>query len=314
VVCGRHGNELGTRVVGTALLGWLCSDAGAETRRRQLVIVVPVANPDGCVREEFFAPSDGLSDVEQRTIAELARTHQPDLVVDVHSFGESDIEAILPANTTSAAEDVFIHRDLAMRATEGAARVGYPFAVHAVRLSGDYNNFFCGMCYDRFHSLAFGMEVNHASLAPDQAAASGVAAITSLLDAGNTRSPWEPQAGYPNRILLGDLFTSIRAAGDDAGQRRTSRSHIWPNRRHFARPKRETAGSSAIRVLTEYAGAALPCRFSLSCRLRGSPAIRAVRLNGEPVDAPTHTDNCSTYVHVGIAPSGRQSYELSVEL
>ncbi|MCK4301090.1 MAG: hypothetical protein KAX80_16240, partial [Planctomycetes bacterium] len=62
VVCGRHGNELGTRVVGLALLRWLVSEAGALTRDRQRVLVVPVANPDGCVREEFFAPHDGLSE------------------------------------------------------------------------------------------------------------------------------------------------------------------------------------------------------------------------------------------------------------
>ena len=44
LVCGRHGQEMGTRVVGTALLDWLSLAEGEETRRRQLVIVVPVGN------------------------------------------------------------------------------------------------------------------------------------------------------------------------------------------------------------------------------------------------------------------------------
>ncbi len=56
VVCGRHGQELGTRLIGTALLEWLVSARGTETLAAQTVIVVPVANPDGCVREEFWAP------------------------------------------------------------------------------------------------------------------------------------------------------------------------------------------------------------------------------------------------------------------
>ncbi len=314
VVCGRHGNELGTRVVGNALLRWLASAEGQETRRRQLVIVVPVANPDGCVREEFFAPGDGLSETEHNTIAELAWAYQPDAVVDVHSLGQGDTEAIITANTSAAGEDVFIHRQIAATMAAAAAREGYPFVVHAVGLSGGYNNFFCGMCYEEFHSLAFGMEVNHCSLKPEEAAESAVAAIRSLLGAGNTRWAWEPASGYPNRTLLGDSLTSIRAAGGDAAQRRDSRSTIWQSRASFAVPAREARDSQTVRVVTEYSGGAVPCGFSLCCRVRGSLVIEKVRLNGGDVDAHTYSDDCSTYVCVDIHPSGSEEYELRVEL
>lgn len=33
VVCGQHGNELGTRSVGQAVLEWLASEEGTETKR-----------------------------------------------------------------------------------------------------------------------------------------------------------------------------------------------------------------------------------------------------------------------------------------
>ena len=60
IVCGRHGDEVGTRVVGPALLEWLLSADAAPVRARQHVIVVPVANPDGCARGEFGLPPDRL--------------------------------------------------------------------------------------------------------------------------------------------------------------------------------------------------------------------------------------------------------------
>ena len=46
IIIGRHGDELGTRVVGPAVLEWLASEAAQKTRDRQHIIVVPVANPD----------------------------------------------------------------------------------------------------------------------------------------------------------------------------------------------------------------------------------------------------------------------------
>lgn len=315
VVCGRHGSELGTRVVGTALLDWLSSAEGEETRRRQLVIVVPVANPDGCMREEFWAPGDGLSETEENTIAALARAYQPDAVMDVHSWGGVlDGEAIVTANTSDSGEDAFIHRALGTKMVEEAARQGYPFLLHSVRLPDGYNNFFCGMCYGHFHSLVFGMEVNHSFLKPEETVESGMAIIKTLLNEGNTRSPWEPHVGYPNRILLGDFFTAIRSTGSNAAERRTSRSEIWRNRKCFTVPQREFLAPHTIRVATEYAGASLSGGYALVCRIRGSPDFKTIRLNGKDVEATTYEDNCSTYVCVDIHPSGKEQYELSIGL
>jgi hypothetical protein len=137
VICGRHGQELGTRVVGPALLDWLASAEGEETRQHQLVIVVPVANPDGCVRGEFWAPNDKLSETEENTIAALAEAYQPDAVIDIHSWGDlSDGEAVVTANTCHSGEDVFIHESIAAKMAEHAGAKGYPFLIHRTRLPG----------------------------------------------------------------------------------------------------------------------------------------------------------------------------------
>jgi hypothetical protein len=314
VVCGRHGNELGTRAVGPALLDWLASGEAAQVRRSQLTIVVPVANPDGCARGEFHAPSTELSRTETATIAALAETCQPDLVLDVHSLGAGDLEAIITANTTLQAEDDYIHGELARRAVQAAARAGFPFLVEAVPRAPAYNNFFCERCYNRFHSLVFGMEVNHFTLRPEEAARSGVAAITGLFSSATQRFPWEPHPAYPNRVLVGNFATSIRGTGATARARRESRSLLWQNRTFFQPIKRETPHPGTVRVTTAYSGDDLPCALSLCCRLRGHHLAPAVSLNGRRLDFQVYPDDCSTYICADAQPVAKQHYEFIVRV
>jgi len=316
IVCGRHGDELGARVVGPALLDWLASPEGEETRRRQIVIVVPVANPDGCVHEEFGAPKDRLSETEEKTIGALAKARRPDVVVDIHSWGPVDGEAVITANTSRAGEDVFIHEAIARKMAESAAAKGYPFLIHRCSLSGAYNNFYSGMCYESFHSLAFGMEVNHGFLSPEECAESGVAAIQALFEEGNTRSGWEPLAGYPAGILGGEFLVFVGAAGGNAAERRESRCEIWRNRDSFEWPWRTCPARHVFGAKMSYSGEkALSRGFRLVRQIRGCPEVKAVRMNGNSVEWSTCADNSSTYVSVEIHPSGKgkEEYELAVE-
>lgn len=318
VICGRHGNELGTRVVGAALLEWLASQEGAQTRRRQQVIVVPVANPDGCARNEFHAPPRHLSETEQRTIAALARRVRPDAIIDVHSFGptDGDLQALVTGNNTSEGEDEFVYHAVAREMVHAAAAAGYPFVLHTEKRNEGYNNFIAGFCYDHFHTLAFGMEVNHHALRPPQAAESGVAVTSALLRAGNTRRPWQKWEGYPNSILKGDFFTSIRPVGPSAGQRRGSRSAIWADRKFFWIGPREAPDRQSVRVPFGYSGyrtVAASHAFTLCCRLRGFPDAVQAKVNGRPVEAATFKDDCSTYVSLELHPSQKTDYEAVFE-
>ena len=158
------------------------------------------------------------------------------------------------------------------------------------------------------------MEVNHHVLGPDDCAESGVAVLEAFLDEGNGRSPWEPDAGYPNRLLFGDFATSIRATGADRAARRKSRTEIWRNRGSFKALQREFLASQAIRVKAEYSGEPLPCGFALVCRTRVPPRSETVRVNGKSVEAATYRDRCSTYVSVEIYPSGKEEDEVLIEL
>jgi hypothetical protein len=310
VLCGRHGNELGTRVVGTALLSWLASREAARVRNCQRTLVVPVANPDGCARGEFFAPSDGLSETERAILRQLEGAYQPDLIVDVHSLGDGDLEAIIAANPRGVAEDHFIHSTLAREAAAAACKAGYPFALEWMPDRPTYNNFFCEACYERSHSLVFGLEVNHWMLGPEQAGQSGVAAIKALLNSAARRFPWEAQTGYPNKLLAGRFEASLRAAGDVAAQRRESAALLWRNRARFGPIARETPDPGVVRVWTDYTGEDLPCQLSLSCRLRGRDLRPRLWLNGTEVNCRSCEDECSTYVFADAEVRAGNTYEL----
>ena len=306
VVCGRHGNELGTRAVGPAVLEWLVSNEAAGTRARQVVTVVPAANPDGAARDEFGLPADGLSAFEERTIVALACRTRADAVIDFHSMGEGDLQAVITAHTTGAGEDEFIHREIAARMVRSAAAEGFAHLLHSVR-TGGYNNWFCGACYERVKPLVFGVEVNHFVLGPRQAGASGLGVTRALLDEGNGRSPWEETPGYPNGIVCGDFRDSIRCMGDDPAARGASREELWSRRAELSWPRRKMPDPRTVR--TVFTGA--PARCRLVSRLTGTRSPRKVMLNGEPCEPRTWTDECSTYV-AALAPPGDS--ELVIEM
>ena len=55
VTLARHGQELGARVVGPEILHYLTGDDARAIRDTQVVIVVPVVNPEGFVLNEFHS-------------------------------------------------------------------------------------------------------------------------------------------------------------------------------------------------------------------------------------------------------------------
>jgi hypothetical protein len=196
---------------------------------------------------------------------------------------------------------------------EGAERAGYPFAVHRVRLSDAYNNFFCGMCYEKFHSLAFGMETNHFALTPEESAESALAASIPLLQAGNERSPWQSSPGYPNRLIVGDFRSSVRATGSCPEEVRESRCRLWAARGGFAWPRREMPTPHMLQLSIDYTGEEEGFAFALSCRVRGTSGVDTVSLNGVQTDFRACCDRCSTYVFVDAQAHAKTTYDLCVE-
>jgi hypothetical protein len=323
IIVGRHGDELGTRVVGPAVLEWLATNDAKAIRDHQHVIVVPVANPDGCVHEVFGAPVTHLSSLEKSALLPLAAKYLPDIVIDVHSVGKEKrglnwggLEAVIIDQNATEGEDQYILGEMARKMLHAAAREGYPFLLHTLEPYGNrkkkaealtnssFNNHVNRALYDAFHPLTFGMEVNHFVLRPDETAQSGLAVIKSMLKMGNHVFSWDYHAGYPNRILSGDFLAWIGPRGRNAQQKRISRKEIWSKRRFFEvpfAPYREMLDMHSARITVKYLGEhAIASGITMSFRIRGTPRIKTITMNDEKIDYYVKTDECSTYVFLDL--------------
>ena len=140
ITLGRHGQELGTRVVGPEIMDYLTGDDAAEIRDTQVVIVVPVVNPEGFVLNEFHSSRTSLTKTERIVLGRLFNDHPPDMVIDYHSLGKvegskydsGDMEAIIPANTTRWAMDEQIHQHVAQKMRDAAESAGWPYEIHTL--------------------------------------------------------------------------------------------------------------------------------------------------------------------------------------
>ncbi|MBN1106129.1 MAG: hypothetical protein JXL84_22155 [Deltaproteobacteria bacterium] len=161
-----------------------------------------------------------------------------------------------------------------------------------------YTNYTCGPAYMKWHSLVFGMEVNHGAI-PDagDVGESGMVPCTALLKMGSERFSWEKDPGYPVNILHGDFRVSIRPVGRNAAERRASRIRIWGERAHFNLPQREMVDPGTTMARVRYFGHDLPMEFALCLRMRQS-RIQSVSIGGKETAFETFRDRCSTYVFI----------------
>jgi hypothetical protein len=136
----RHGQERGARVVIPEILNFLASDEAKEIREKQKIIVVPIANPEGFVLEEFHSTMYGITELERRIWGKLCAEDIPDMMIDYHSLGmtgatkydRGDLEVIIPANTSRWGMDEQIYQHVAIRMKEAAEAAGWPYEVHTL--------------------------------------------------------------------------------------------------------------------------------------------------------------------------------------
>lgn len=140
VTVARHGQEFGARVVAPEILHFLASGGAKEIRDTQLVIVVPVVNPDGFILNKFCSSITSLTETERLILGALFRSYPPDMIIDFHSFGAEmgsqfdigDMEVIIPANTTKWAMDEQIHQHVAQKMLDAAEKSGWPYEIHTL--------------------------------------------------------------------------------------------------------------------------------------------------------------------------------------
>ncbi len=140
ITLGRHGQELGTRVVGPEVIQYLSKDDAEEIRKTQLVIIIPVVNPEGFVSNEFRSSMTSLTKTERLVLGGLFKSFPPDMMIDFHSLGKTsgskydrgDMEVIIPANPAKWAVDEQIHQCVAREIQKAAELEGWPYEIHTL--------------------------------------------------------------------------------------------------------------------------------------------------------------------------------------
>jgi hypothetical protein len=257
---------------------------------------------------------------------------------DATKYDRGDMEVIIPANSTKWGMDEQIYQYVANKMVEAAQAKGWPYEIHTLedlsfyyfgeptgrlpqrylqekvfllhiqnlyehydtpeKMPG-YTNYTNGPAYLKWHTLVFGMETNHWSIkVEDGLAESGAVPCQALLNMGNTRFPWEKDAGYPTNILCGDFRISVRSSGKNPGERRISREKVWNERANFDILKREMLEDPET-TLAEvgYLGENVPLEFDLCLRMRQN-VIKKVMVEDQEVEFETFKDNCSTFLSI----------------
>ncbi|MBP2675078.1 MAG: hypothetical protein H6Q84_1918, partial [Deltaproteobacteria bacterium] len=128
VVLNRHGQEAGGRVVGPEILNFLASDDAKAIRDSQVVILVPLLNPDGVVVNKFNSSRTSITNLERAVLGPIIKATPPDAMLDYHSLGQSngarndrgDMEVIIAANTSRWAMDEQVHQYVGRKMAEAS--------------------------------------------------------------------------------------------------------------------------------------------------------------------------------------------------
>lgn len=252
---------------GTGLLRvvqWLLSQdrVAREVLKRQVVVVVPIINPDGYVGgycsnargKDIYAgwsadgpPSAPADGPEAAALKKLMDLYQPEVHSDYHGISLDFPDWVVAVeNSGSSYGNAALrpyHRDIMRLMDEAAEAGGFPsdtleddaeLLTWGPRLEAIRDKLWIGRpmfhaavyCYNRYHSLVLASEVGW-----DE---STLLRSRRLLQIGNETWPGEYYAGYPTRVISKGAATDMLAAyGDTAAARRRSRVELWNKRQQI---------------------------------------------------------------------------------
>jgi Zinc carboxypeptidase len=241
---------------------WLLSDdpVAQESLKKQVVICMPVVNPDGYLAGTFTnkkgkdpylawtldGPSDPENSPEIVAVQKIMDQYQPEVLSDMHGLDLTIdnylmVEISGPAYSNSALRPY--HQRISQLMEEAAVKAGFPMD----RAEQDAEKLFWGpqlnpiahklwlgrprvygamYCYNKFHSLILTSECAWEKSAQVR--------HRRLLQIGNGIWPGELYEGYPTRTILRNSFHLVTAYGQTASARRKSRVELWSKFQHFS--------------------------------------------------------------------------------
>ncbi|MBI4025502.1 MAG: hypothetical protein HY360_11015 [Verrucomicrobia bacterium] len=241
------------------LMKWLlASDPKArDILRKQILVFMPVPNPDGyvpdAVKDPFFnaagkeqysgwspaGPPDPPNNPEGVAVQQVMEEYQPEVHADWHGLLYTHADFAMIESSGFAFSNLALrpyHRRITCLMDEAALQEGFPCDLGeedseelfwgpelepiANKLWRGRPRFFAATyAYHRFHTLTLASEVSWAR--------NGFIRHRRLLEIGNEIWPGEFYPGYPTRVMMRNVMDLLVAYGDTAENRRRSRAELW---------------------------------------------------------------------------------------
>jgi hypothetical protein len=338
VVGGQHGNEESARIVALATLDWLVSDDAAETRKKQKIVVIPNANPDGADHDLHLNAQKYRINMDQRLDEEPVTPEAkairtvgdelcPDVYVDLHARGGAGVShnmVMYPWTRTENEDDNIVH-EVAFAMVKAAEDAGLPHITHSLTWwtevdhdSGASTLYF----YKRHKSLVIlteNAEHNDHSYDRELVETSGVARFKALVEFGNQRHPKLYYEGYPNYIL-GLFDVALVAVGETPAQRRDSRVTMWREFKQFKRPRTKIPEPMKRKEISfAYTGEAHDVGYGVYLRSGPKMKVKSVTLDGDALEVSetdgyySWQDKASTMVVVAMPKMEPGEHKIVVE-
>lgn len=257
----HSGIERSGTTTALTILEWLLSSdpAAQDILRRQVIVCLPLVNPDGYVKGTFTnafgkdpytgwsvdGPHEPDLQPEAALVHALMKELTPEVHVDVHGLNLAFPGYIMVENSGAAYSNVALrpyHARIMRLMDDAALAEGFPSdlseqdaeriywgpaldAIAHTTWSGRPRPYAAIHCYYYYHSLVLTCESCWER--------SGLLRVRRLFQIGNETWPGEQYAGYPTRIIARNEFHRISAYGQSATQRRRSRVELWNRQREL---------------------------------------------------------------------------------
>jgi hypothetical protein len=239
---------------------WLLGDAplAVETRRRQHILLMPVAHPDAYVYRSYGPRDysaeaiawDGTLDVnkypEGDMFAKVVKKYQPEVLINVHSTGnQKDVfmsESIgFSGSSYTRPFNLEVKRRMCFAAEQGGYNMSYsPQSAGKIRVTAQipganeryghsgkmYYRGTSDWAYHAHHALGIITETHFQE--------SFCLAMQELFRIGHDTWQGERYNGYPVNQVAMVGATGLSAWGNTAVERRASRCELWKNIGHIS--------------------------------------------------------------------------------
>lgn len=250
VTCLHSGVERSATTSSLCLLEWLLSGDGSarEILRRQVLVFMPVPNPDCYLRGEhgsvyhgwtLSGPNDPENNPEGLAVKQIMDELQPELHADLHGLSLDFERYTMLENSGASYSNLGLRchkREIAPLMDAAALAEGYSSdhgesdserLFWGPELDGMKDKLWSGRprvyaalyCHNRYHTLLTASEVYWER--------SGLLRHRRLFEIGNEVWPGEHYAGYPTRVVCANHYHMVTAYGRTAAARRRSRVELW---------------------------------------------------------------------------------------